>query len=223
MEKLKVKSEKLKEKMGFARTLIVALFRFWKAVICGGKDFKKKLDIVIRHGETKKAAPHLVSGFVALFAVLISSIVLTISFGLLNIALKEVILSSSGRESQFGFYAADAGTECALYWDIKGLGGGLSAFPTSTDSTIPPSGIICNGQDITTVRTIGINTFNAWSYSVTPSAATTTFWLSIVSGKSCSRVDVAKYGNSTKIDSYGYNTCNFSDPRVIERGIRVTY
>ena len=182
-------------------------------------------------GETKKDAPNLVSGFVALFSVLVSSIVLTISFGLLNIALKEVILASAGRESQYGFYAADAGAECALYWDIKGFGDGTSIFPTSTVSGITSSPVICgklsNGadQDIKLDRhlTEG-NFFQAWDTSYrTASAATTTFYLSVVPGKSCAKVEVSKFADNTKIQAYGYNTCNFTDPRVIERGIRVTY
>lgn len=168
-------------------------------------------------------------GFVVLFALLISSIVLTISFGLLTIALKEVILSSTGRESQFGFYAADAGAECALYWDIKGSGN-ISVFPTSTSSVPPSSGVLCgqltdgSPQDISQERLSEGNFFQAWDLSNrTASAATTTFYLSIVSGRACAKVEVAKDENTTKIQAYGYNTCDFSNPRVIERGIRVTY
>lgn len=184
--------------------------------------------------KTKNSKAKTKSGFVVLFAVLISSIVMTISFGLLNIAVKEIILSSSGRESQFGFYAADAGAECALYWDIKGLlGDGVSVFPTSTNSTIPAPGtnILCNEQNIMNARTVGGVNFRAWDMSsawdpesgLSTTAATTTFEMSIVPGKSCVKVQVSKFGNSTKIQSYGYNTCNFSDPKVIERGIKITY
>ncbi|MFA5841959.1 MAG: hypothetical protein WC835_03310 [Candidatus Paceibacterota bacterium] len=168
-------------------------------------------------------------GFVVLFSLLVSSIVVTISFGLLMIALKEIVLSSTGRESQFGFYAADAGAECALYWDIKGSGG-VSIFPTSTQSTPPSSGVICgqladaSPQDITQARLGEGNFFQAWDLSNrTASAATTTFYLSVVSGKACSKVEVSKNANNTKIQAYGYNTCDFTSQRVIERGIRVTY
>jgi hypothetical protein len=168
-------------------------------------------------------------GFVVLFALLVSSIVLTISFGLLMIAIKEIVLASAGRESQFGFYAADAGVECALYWDIKGSGG-QSIFPTSTASTPPSSGVVCgqlsdaSPQDVTQARLGEGNFFQAWDLSDrTASAATTTFYLSVVSGQACSKVEVSKNANSTKIQAYGYNTCDFANPRVIERGIRVTY
>ncbi|MEK7614237.1 MAG: hypothetical protein AAB428_01030 [Patescibacteria group bacterium] len=175
-------------------------------------------------------------GFVALFAILVSSIVLVISFGILNIAIKEVILSSSGRESQFGFYAADAGMECALYWDIKGLSGtGNGIFPTSTDlySTTPrPSNVYCGvlsdgttRQDITTDRSANFNNsfFGPIQYIETGTSATTTFFMSIVSGKACSKVEVAKNANSTKIQAYGYNVCDFTNPQVVERAIRATY
>jgi len=58
------------------------------------------------------------SGFVVLFSILISTIILTMSAGIFQVAQKESILSSYSRESQKAFYAADAGVECALYWDI---------------------------------------------------------------------------------------------------------
>jgi hypothetical protein len=175
-------------------------------------------------------------GFVALFAVLISSIVLVISFGLLNIALKEVILASSGRESQFGFYAADAGVECALYWDITGLtGAGDSIFPTSTalyQSNPRPSNIYCGTladgttrQDITSDRSanLGNSFFGTIQYLETATAATTTFFMNVVYGRACSKVEVSKDATRTKIQAYGYNTCVFTDPKVVERAIRVTY
>lgn len=165
------------------------------------------------------------NGFVALFAVLISSVVLTISLGLLTIAIKEVTLSSSGRESQYAFYAADAGIECGLYWDLRGKDGSM-VFPTSTDSTaqIPGSGILCNGQDITTTRSFEGISYVPWDMDINESEATTTttFWINI-SGKSCAKVQVAKNGGLSKVDSYGYNICDFNNPRVVERAIRVTY
>lgn len=176
-------------------------------------------------------------GFVMLFAVLISSIVLTIAMGLLQIALKELLLSSTGRESQFGFYAADAGVECALYWDVKG-NGGVSIFPTSTasaafnqirDGTL--SGVYCGTlSDGTTRQDIATNRSSNLGSSFVPmqdigdgSSATTTFYLSVVNGKACATVDVGKSNNRTTIESYGRNTCASNDPRIIERGIRVTY
>jgi hypothetical protein len=59
------------------------------------------------------------NGFALLFSVLTASLVLSVGLAILNLTLKEFVLSSQIRDSQFAFYAADAGLECALYWDLK--------------------------------------------------------------------------------------------------------
>ena len=58
-------------------------------------------------------------GFALLFAVFIAGLMTTIGLAIFNITIKEVTLSGTGRESQFAFYAADTGAECALYLDTK--------------------------------------------------------------------------------------------------------
>ncbi|MBI2618266.1 hypothetical protein HYW58_02325, partial [Candidatus Kaiserbacteria bacterium] len=73
-------------------------------------------------------------GFTLLIAVLVAGVLLAIGLAIFNIAIKELLLSSSGRDSQFAFYAADSGTECALFWEQKQNG-----FSTST-----PSAVTCN-------------------------------------------------------------------------------
>lgn len=50
-------------------------------------------------------------------AVTIMGALLFVSFAVVNITIKSTIFASSGRDSQLAFYAADAGLECALYWD----------------------------------------------------------------------------------------------------------
>ena len=82
-------------------------------------------------------------GFTLLLAALVGSLVLALGISIVTIVQKSVTLSSIGRESQFAFYAADSGAECALYWDIR-----HAHFSTST----PPTEITCNGQtvDVTT-------------------------------------------------------------------------
>jgi Tfp pilus assembly protein PilX len=76
-------------------------------------------------------------GFTLLLAALISSVVLTLAGSIFTIAQKQVTLSSLGRDSQFAFYAADTGAECALYWDIR-----YSAFSTISPGVTPS----CDGQ-----------------------------------------------------------------------------
>lgn len=162
-------------------------------------------------------------GFALLFAVLISSVLLSIGLSIFNLTLKELILSSSGRESQFAFYAADTGAECALYWDAKGS----SIFATSSNSRTPvPANPDCVGQVITIDNFIGART---------PTSATTRFNVVIPnidylgnSSPYCAIVTVAKTNVGgiieTDIDSRGYNTdCASTDPNRVERGLQVHY
>lgn len=145
-------------------------------------------------------------GFILPFAVLLSGVILAIGLSTFNIIIKEVILSSSGRESQFAFYSADTGAECALYWDAK-----QGIFPTSSQSTLYTGSALCGGVSIIPFSSSAGNS----------NAATTTF--NVTSGDYCAKVTVAKFGLNTKIESEGYNTCSTADPRRVERAIRVTY
>jgi len=60
-------------------------------------------------------------GFVILFAVIITSIVLLVSIGISSVIYKETLLSSSSRDGGYAFFAADSGLECPLYWDSLGI------------------------------------------------------------------------------------------------------
>ncbi len=155
-------------------------------------------------------------GYLLLFAVVVSSIVLAIGLGIFNIVNKSLILSSTGRSSQIAFYVADTGVECALYWDRKHEGFSTTVFATSSDSNPPTSGVVCNDEDIAN---------EPWTISdQTGSAAKTTFNLTLNNG-TCATIVISKEdsGIKTKIESSGFNTCNLSNPRRIERAIRVTY
>jgi len=79
-------------------------------------------------------------GFVILFSMLISSLILMISAGLFNVVQKEVVLSSYSQESQRAFYAADSALECALYADVVGIRLNGSESNPSTPFTINPDG-----------------------------------------------------------------------------------
>lgn len=161
------------------------------------------------------------TGFALLFSVLIASIMLSIALAIFNIVYKELILSSAVKNSQFAFYAADAGLECALYWDYKG-----KVFATSTDSVLGASGVTCNGTDITAA----VNT----PISRTADAATTLFYLNFLPDAYCVSVTVRKESIPTKrttIEGRGYNAgydastgdCSGSLDRKEERGLLVTY
>lgn len=138
------------------------------------------------------------SGFTMLIAVVVTSMLLIISFAVVNVAVKQLIVATSNKESQYAFYNADSGIECAVYWDFRGA---VSAF----DQPVDP--ISCDGD------------------SVTPtvlSVATTTFTINLTKG--CVVVQVGKHpGEITVIDSRGYNTCSGSAIRKVERAEKLVY
>lgn len=174
--------------------------------------------------ENKKA------GFAMLFAVLVSSVLLSIGLSIFNLTIKELSLSSSGRESQFAFFAADTGAECALYWDFKGI----DIFATSTDGRSPsPSSPDCAdtfGQAPQVITNSNyVTTYTGYPAGRASNYAVTQFNLTIPNsaGNYCAIVTVIKDSSSgllrTTIDSRGYNTCTASDPNRLERALKVTY
>lgn len=135
-------------------------------------------------------------GMTLFISVVVMSILLLISLTVMNITIKSSLFANLGRESQYAFYAASAGVECALYWDSK--------FDPSKFNA-PNSIITCAGQD----STVGSNP-SAFSFTLTPLPY-------------CVAVTVDKSGGNTKIKSKGYNTCDINNLRRVERGIEINY
>ena len=166
-------------------------------------------------------------GFTLLFALLVSAILLSVGLSIADITLQQFELSASGRNSQYAFYAADSGAECALYWDRHGAVTGTSAFATSSLST-PVSPITCNASTMyptidsnhDTQATIRETTIFYIDYPAINSNDTET----------CSMVKVIKNADGTTIiDSTGYNSklvngaCDLTNPSTVERGIEINF
>ncbi|HEY4515579.1 MAG TPA: pilus assembly PilX N-terminal domain-containing protein [Candidatus Paceibacterota bacterium] len=159
------------------------------------------------------------AGYSMFIAVIIMASLTIIAFSVINISVKETQFATSNRESQYAIFAADAGIECALYWD-----GQTNAFSTSTLNSITCAGnpSVAGGQAIsgtTTLSRIG---------GGGSSNPTSVFGLTFNNGanptNACVIVTVTKNPNaSTYIYSRGYNNCDLSDPRRVERGIEVRY
>lgn len=145
-------------------------------------------------------------GYAILFTVVVVGIISAITIGLTNSAYKQMMLSSVARDSTTAFYQADIATECAMYADNTDF---LSiSNPTLTFS--------CGGSDLSYTSDIN-GTLSI--YHLTPTNEN-------VSTK-CFRADVAKTeGDSlitTKVEALGYNICNKSNFRTVERAIEVNY
>lgn len=157
---------------------------------------------------------------IALFiAVITTSALFLIALAIADISYKEQVISQSGSQSKIAFYAADSGTECALYHDLKAPDGFFFAASETTGIT---EDFQCNGSD-TEPET-----------EIQGSAATTTFSYNVSDDpKSCVVVLVGKrlVGSNvvTTIESRGYNNhCTAQrlpeeSNRNLERTIRTTY
>ncbi len=154
--------------------------------------------------KTRKKIPNLVCGFTLLFSLLILTIILSASLSIYNIVVRQLKISQVSRESSRAFYAADAGLECALYWDFK-----QKVFDA------PTYNIDCLGQN--KIK------------SMTLPASTTDFYLTFTNG-SCANVIVNKGDPvlNTIITSYGYNvgdavSCAPSNRLQVERALQASY
>lgn len=157
-------------------------------------------------------------GFVMLFAVTISSIILAMAIGVANIALKEVKFGTSAEDTNKAFFAADTGAECALFHD-KLVG---SSFPI--DGVGAPTYIDCNFYPFTVSFT---GTSDTGSYDfVIPGA-----WFTLGQGDtSCSKVNVFKDKSVSPmlvvVTSKGYNigdvACNSTNPNRVERELKIS-
>lgn len=167
-------------------------------------------------------------GFAMLFAVLTSSVLLSVGLSIFNLTIKELALSSSGRESQAAFYAADSGIECGLYWDIIG-----QVFATSSDGQTFLGGATCAGQAFT-VDEDRFSNFATTTFSFAPTDSVTP------AGGVCALVTVSKRLDSgtgiirTEVVSRGYNVgydaasgdadkCTIDDDLKVERALKVSY
>ncbi len=155
-------------------------------------------------------------GFVILYAVMISSMLLAIALGVTSISLKEIKFGTSAIDTNNAFFAADIGAECALYYN-KSTSANRFIFPEPD----PATSITCA---TTTVRPTFSGDANLWSYDFTiPNLGS--------SRQSCVKVVVLKNNRSaavlTTITSKGYNigdaSCNSTNPNRVERQLELNF
>lgn len=149
-------------------------------------------------------------GFAMLFTVLIISIVLAISLGVSNIVFKQTILSGTARSSFEAFTQADRGVECGQYAETKIMRSSSTSFPATFD---------CGGT----------------AFTLTPSPVGYSLNSALVSvNDPCFKVDVvytppvpAPGGGAptpgVEITSHGYNRCDLTSDRTVERVFQVTF
>ena len=191
-------------------------------------------------------------GVVLLYAVLLVSIVLTISLSLMNITYKQIILTAVSKDSQVAHFVALSALDCAAFtnWKFRDQlsGDDISGNPFgvfSPDHTVlspgtslnfvcgSASGLISVTEVITApdgpISPLGINaTWIISSYKLSGPGL----------GGSCAKITVVKVQSGNFSDEWpgsggdddgeifytalGYNTtCDLSNPRLIERRVRM--
>ena len=145
-------------------------------------------------------------GFALLFSVIIASIIFAITIGISNVAYKENLLTTSGKNSTTAFMASDLGIECALILDK-----GFDSFAPAFDSEDTFNAVGQCSSTIISSKSFKDPVFNFVVYN--PSSIT----------KSCAVVSVVKTPDSmdptvinTKITSHGYN--NSDSPELCTSG-----
>lgn len=182
-------------------------------------------------------------GYTLLFAVLVTSLVVSVAVSILNITRKESILAGVARESQAAIYAADAGIECAVYQQSQEN----KPFQTPvwvdkfTNATVPSNesspSFSCANMTLTAVGTGSLFTL---PNNISAPVREYVFNLNLSNGNetSCANVRVSMgYGyDSTSgpyeqmtVESRGYNAgwnasagdCSGASPKKAERAIRL--
>jgi hypothetical protein len=145
-------------------------------------------------------------GYAILFTVIIIGAISALTAGLSNTIFKQLILSSLVKSSQSAFYQADTAWDCALYADL-----------------VNPSDIVnTEGHWTCGNSNLNISPTGGGSYTIYPAIEDST--------TPCFRIDVTKTKNQieptvtdTQILAKGYNICDKSNPRVVEREIEINY
>ena len=168
---------------------------------------------------------HTKRGVALLVAVIVSSLMLSISAAMSNIFIKEYTLASSGMQSQVAFDAADAAVECAIYFDVRenqfdqsnltgsvncGAGPSISTG-SQTSSGASPNGLVNSVIGGATVSMFTVFYGNSGEEDLV---------------SSCALVTVDKNpggGLVTHITARGYNTCDNTNPRRTERAVDAQY
>lgn len=156
--------------------------------------------------------------FVLLLAVLVAGVLVSLGAAIFDIVSKEVLLSTTGKQSQFAFFVADTGVECALFEDYQQTTLSSGPFATMT----PPASFNCGGATV-------VDLSKSWDAPSKTETADFSFCDNGSTAQPCASVHFSRmFDNhqspvSTTIESRGHNTGNTASPIYLERAIRTTY
>jgi hypothetical protein len=171
------------------------------------------------------------TGFVLLFSLLISSILLATGLGISRLMIRQIAFAGLSRESQVAFFAADSGLECALHWDIFGrfdksenpepgrkiyCNGGVIEDDKATIFSPVGNEVECNPDQPPKKNIINGGSKSCFTFKISPPEAQ-------LKDQVCVFVIVNKETeNVTKITSNGYNECVLTAPNILQRTLEIT-
>jgi Tfp pilus assembly protein PilX len=154
-------------------------------------------------------------GFTLLIAVILATVSLAVGLALADIAYKQVLLSSTARNSQVAFYRADSALECALYYDQQ-----IGAFTSGVNYT---GSYICEGLSVSVSNTALADGGRKYTFTVPCSGGGTSAVVTIYKQVSASCNSTSPLNPKNCFFSSGFNTCNASSPIRFERGVKALY
>lgn len=126
--------------------------------------------------QLKKKNKKRKQGAVLLIAVLVASVALAVGIGVYNRTYKELLFASFWKQTQVAFAAADAGLECAIYWDLHPalnytcFGNATIAWPTVFPATLSITTPLCVTIEITKNAVAPLITIKARGYNTCDTA-----------------------------------------------------
>lgn len=145
------------------------------------------------------------NGYAILFTIVLVGIISTISIGLASVAYKQLVLSSVAKDSQISFYQSDMAAECGIYAENK--------LSMTSDSLPNPwvCGIDSNGVGYN----LNIALYGVSGYTLLPASPMDQ------SSSPCFNIIMDKTVPATKLIARGYNICNKTNIRTVEREINI--
>jgi len=173
-------------------------------------------------------------GYTLLFAVLTATLVLGVAVFILSISRGQYLLASAARESTYAIYAADSGIECAaaVAANISIETGGILDCGGNTYEILGSGGMGITPGQFTRLPDGSIpNLYDVYQTSLYVGLSDNRC-VYITFNKGFDSLKDGTRNLVTQIEARGYNFCtlnngtwspNISNPRVVERAIRLTY
>lgn len=176
--------------------------------------------MICSNSRTQIRANEPTRGVTLLVAVILSSVVLSVAISLLDVAYKQQLLASTAKQSQYAFYSADSAMECALYADQK-QGIFVYDFPGSQGNTaLDPK---CANLDVTNYSASQVGNIRKTEFDVPCPTGPGVAGHVVVYKADTNTSATCSAGKTSCIYATGYSSCSATDPRRIERGLKVLY